>query len=129
MRGETAYTRSDFDHGWRRRHLAEGQGGSLPGLRKGLVTYPEASHGWTNPSIGPAREFPSLASTRKCPFALISLHQGLQLLIDGQPRPFDVKAFEACIRDNLGYTMGFNEAVRRQSTDAAIGFLRRHLSQ
>jgi len=51
------------------------------------------------------------------------------LLIDGQPRPFDDKGFEACIRDNLGYTMGFNEAVRRQSTEAAIGFLKRHLSQ
>lgn len=94
-----------------------------------LVTYPEASHGWTSPSIGPSREFPYLASTQKCPFALITPHQGLQLLIDGQPRPFDDKGFEACIRDNLGYTMGFNEAVRRQSTEAAIGFLKRHLSQ
>ena len=94
-----------------------------------LVTYPEASHGWTSPSIGPSREFPYLASTQKCPFALITPHRGLQLLIDGQPRPFDDKGFEACIRDNLGYTMGFNEAVRGQSTEAAIGFLKRHLSQ
>jgi dienelactone hydrolase len=93
-----------------------------------LVSYPEASHGWTSSSIGPPREFPYLASTRKCPFALITPHQGLQLLIDGQPQPFDDKRFQACIRDNLGYTMGYNEAVRRQSTDAAIAFLKSHLS-
>jgi dienelactone hydrolase len=93
-----------------------------------LVTYAGANHGWTDPGIGPARDFPYLASTRKCPLALITPHQGLQFLVDGEARPFDDKGFEACIRDNLGYTMGYNEAVRRQSTDAAIAFLKRYLA-
>lgn len=93
-----------------------------------IVTYPVAKHGWTDPGLGAAREYPYLASTRKCPFVLITRREGLQLLIDGEARPFDEKGFEACIRDSLGYTMGYDEAVRRQSTDAAMEFLKRHLA-
>jgi hypothetical protein len=48
--------------------------------------------------------------------------------VDGEARPFDDKAFAACVRDSLGYTMGYDAAVRWRSTDAAIAFLKRHLT-
>jgi dienelactone hydrolase len=92
-----------------------------------LVTYAGAKHGWTDPGLGAAREYPYLASTRKCPFVLISQHDGRRLLVDGEARAFEDKGFEACIRDSLGYTMGYDEAVRRRSADTAIEFLKRHL--
>lgn len=94
-----------------------------------LVTYPGATHGWTIPGLGTAREYPYLASTRRCPFALVTPHAGLTLLVDGEERPFDGGAFQACIRNSLGYTMGYDEAVRGRSTAAAIAFLKRRLLQ
>ena len=50
------------------------------------------------------------------------------LLIDGQQRPFDDRAFEACIARSLGYTMGYDEATRAKSTAAAISFLERNMT-
>jgi dienelactone hydrolase len=69
-----------------------------------LVAFPGAKHGWTDPGLGAAREYPILASTRKCPFALITQREGLGLLVDGEARPFDDNAFRACISDNLGWS-------------------------
>ncbi len=94
-----------------------------------LVIYPEARHGWTAPGLGAARDYPYLASTRKCPFALFGAHGGPQLLVEGALRPFDDGAFAACIRANLGYAMGFDEETRTRSTAAAIVFLKRHLAR
>lgn len=93
-----------------------------------LVTYTGANHGWSDPGLGAAREYPHLASTRNCPFALVTPRTGLVLLVDGQERPFDDGSWEACIRSSLGYAMGYDEAVRGRSTAAAITFLKRHLS-
>jgi hypothetical protein len=92
-----------------------------------LLSYADAKHGWTDPGLGAAREYPYLASTRKCPFALITPNRGLELLVDGQERPFDDGSWAACIRGSLGYVMGYDEKIRRQSTDAAIAFLKRNL--
>ena len=92
-----------------------------------LLSYADAKHGWTDPGLGAAREYPYLASTRKCPFALITPNRALELLIDGQERSFDDASWEACIRGSLGHVMGYDEKIRRQSTDAAIAFLKRNL--
>jgi len=91
------------------------------------VTYAGAVHGWTVPGLGTAREYPDLVSTRNCPFALVTPRSGLVLLVDGHERPFDDGSWEACIRDSIGYVMGYDEAVRGQSTAAATAFLKRHL--
>ena len=48
--------------------------------------------------------------------------------MDGQERPFDDGSWEACIRRGLGYVMGYDEKIRRQSTDAAIAFLKQNFS-
>lgn len=93
-----------------------------------LVTYAGVKHGWTDVGLGAAREYPYLASTRKCPFALITQAEGLRLLVDGEARSFDDKAFETCVRDSLGYAMGHDEAVRNRSTETAIAFLKRNLA-
>ena len=93
-----------------------------------LLSYADAKHGWTDPALGTASEYPHLASTRNCPFALITPNRGLELLIDGQERRFDDSSWEACIRGSLGYVMGYDEKIRRQSIDAAIAFLKQNLS-
>jgi hypothetical protein len=59
---------------------------------------------------------------------LITARAGLTFLIDGQERPFDDRVFESCIINNLGYTMGYDEATRTASTMATITFLKRHLA-
>jgi len=46
-----------------------------------LLSYADAKHGWTDPALGTAREYPHLASTRNCPFALITPNRGLELLL------------------------------------------------
>jgi len=92
-----------------------------------LVTYAGAVHGWTVPSLGAAREYPDLASTRNCPFALVTPRSGLVLLVAGREHPFDDGSWEACILDSIGYVIGYDEAVRVQSTTTAIAFLKRHL--
>jgi dienelactone hydrolase len=93
-----------------------------------LVVYRGANHGWTDPGLGAAREYPYLASTRNCPFSLITPGRGFALLVDGQERPFDDGLFESCVVNSLGYTMGYDEATRAQSTAEAIKFLKRHLA-
>lgn len=94
-----------------------------------LLTYPGAAHGWTIPGLGAVQAYPYLASTRDCPFVLITAHAGLMFLVAGREQPFEDSALRSCIARNLGYDMGYDEAVRRQSTDAAIAFLKRHLSR
>jgi len=69
----------------------------------------------------------SLGGTRNCPFALVTPRSGRVLLVAGHEIPFDDGSWEACIRDSISYVMGYNEAVRGQSTAAAIAFLKRPL--
>jgi dienelactone hydrolase len=108
-------------------YLAYARGSGYPAPVE-LLSYADAKHGWTDPGLGAAREYPYLASTRDCPFALITPNRGLELLVDGQERPFHDGSWEACIRRSLGYVMGYDEKIRRQSTDAAIAFLKQNLS-
>jgi dienelactone hydrolase len=108
-------------------YLAYARGSGYPAPVE-LLSYADAKHGWTDPGLGAAREYPYLASTRDCPFALITPNRGLELLVDGQERPFDDGSWEACIRRGLGYVMGYDEKIRRQSTDAAIAFLKQNFS-
>jgi dienelactone hydrolase len=68
-----------------------------------LVVYRGANHGWTDPGLGAAREYPYLASTASCPFVLVTPDRGLALLVDGQERPFDDSLFKSCVVNSLGY--------------------------
>lgn len=90
------------------------------------VIYSDAYHAWTVPGLGAARFYPQYGSTRQCPFILLGT-MGPMLLIEGKERRFDPDAFRACVEEGRGYTMGYDAAIRTQSTDAAMAFLRKHL--
>ena len=90
------------------------------------VVYPGAYHAWTVPDLPPARFYPDLVSTKKCPLFLLGPKQPA-LLIDGEAKPFDPAAFGACVAAAPGYSMGFDAAVRAQSIADAIRFLQRSL--
>ena len=98
--------------------------GSPPPIE--TVVYPGAFHAWTVPDLPPARFYPDLVSTKKCPLFLLGPKQPA-LLIDGEAKPFDPAAFGACVAAAPGYSMGFDAAVRAQSIADAIRFLQRSL--
>jgi dienelactone hydrolase len=91
-----------------------------------LVTYPDAYHAWTVPSLTTLRFYPEYGSTKKCPLILLGSGRPV-LLIDGQPGPFDPSAFGSCMATAPGYSMAFDAAVRARSAAESIGFLQRHL--
>ena len=90
------------------------------------VTYPGAYHAWTFPDQPSARFYPDLVSAKKCPLILVGADR-VMLLIDGQAKPFDPDFFGACMKKALGYSMGFDAAVRAQSIADTVRFLRRNL--
>jgi dienelactone hydrolase len=91
-----------------------------------MVVYPGAYHAWTVPDLPPPRFYPDLVSTKKCPLILLGPRQ-TALLMGGTASAFDPAAFTACVAAAPGYSMGFNAAVRAQSIDDALHFLRSKL--
>lgn len=92
------------------------------------VTYPDAYHAWTVPSLTSLRFYGEYGSTKKCPLILLGSARPV-LLIDGQLTPFDPNSFGACMAQAPGYSMVYDAAVRAKSAADSIGFLRRHLLQ
>jgi dienelactone hydrolase len=92
------------------------------------VTYPDAYHAWTVPSLTSLRFYPEYGSTKKCPLILLGSGRPA-LLVDGQLTPFDPGTFGACMAQAPGYTMVYDVAVAAKSAADSIGFLRRHLLQ
>jgi dienelactone hydrolase len=90
------------------------------------VTYPDAYHAWTVPSLVTLRHYPEYVSTKKCPLILLGPNRPV-FLIDGQAKPFDPSSFDACMGETPGYSMAFDAAVRAQSITDALRFLRRYL--
>jgi dienelactone hydrolase len=90
------------------------------------VTYPDAYHAWTVPSLTSLRFYPEYGSTKKCPLILLGSGRPA-LLVDGQLTPFDPSTFGACMAQAPGYTMVYDAAVRAKSAADSTGFLRRHL--
>jgi dienelactone hydrolase/uncharacterized membrane protein len=90
------------------------------------VTYPDAYHAWTVPSLTSLRFYPEYGSTKKCPLILLGSGRPV-LLVDGQLTPFDPGTFAACMGRAPGYSMVYDAAVRAKSAADSIGFLQRHL--
>jgi len=84
--------------------------------------YPGADHAWTIPSLGAARFYPQYPSTRKCPYLLLGPSR-LALLISGREAPMDPSAFQTCLKNGQGYTMGYDETARARSTRETVAFL------
>jgi dienelactone hydrolase len=84
--------------------------------------YPGADHAWTIPSLGAARFYPQYPSTRKCPYLLLGPSRPA-LLISGREAPMDPSAFQTCLKNGQGYTMGYDEAARAKSTRETVAFL------
>jgi dienelactone hydrolase len=89
------------------------------------VIYPDAVHAWTVPGV-PKRFYADYVSPKKCPLLLLGTNR-VELLVDGQAKPFDPNVVGACLRAAPGYWMGFDAAVRSQSIADAQRFLRRTL--
>ena len=104
---------------------AKGAGAPTPIER---ITYPDAYHAWTVPSLTSLRFYPEYGSTKKCPLILLGSGRPA-LLVDGQLTPFDPGTFGACMAQAPGYSMVYDAAVRAKSAADSIGFLRRHLLQ
>lgn len=92
------------------------------------VTYPEAYHAWTVPTLTSLRFYGEYGSTKQCPLILLGTGRPA-LLVDGQLTPFDPSTFGACMAKAPGYSMVYDAAVRAKSAAESIGFLRRHLLQ
>jgi len=90
------------------------------------VTYPNAYHAWTVPSIRTLRFYGEYGSTKQCPLILLGSGPPARL-VDGQLTAFDPSGHGACMAKAPGYSMVFDEAVRARSSAESIGFLRRHL--
>src|SRR5262245_5880569 len=90
------------------------------------VIYPGAHHAWTVPDLVGLRFYPQIVSTKQCPFILLGPDRP-EFLIDGQAKPFEPSAFNACLREAPGYSMAYDAAVRAQSITDAVRFLRRNL--
>jgi dienelactone hydrolase len=84
--------------------------------------YLGADHAWTIPSLGAARFYPQYPSTRKCPYLLLGPSRPA-LLISGREAPMDPSAFQTCLKNGQGYTMGYDEAARAKSTRETVAFL------
>jgi dienelactone hydrolase len=89
------------------------------------VIYPGAYHAWTVPDAA-ARFYPDFLSTKKCPLILLG-QKRVAFFIDGEAKPFDPAALNACIAAAPGYWMGFDAAVRTQSITDTVQFLQRSL--
>ncbi|MBA2401404.1 MAG: dienelactone hydrolase family protein [Bradyrhizobium sp.] len=92
------------------------------------ITYPDAYHAWTVPSLTSLRFYPEYPSTKKCPLILLGSGRPA-LLVDGQLMPFDPGTFGACMAQAPGYSMVYDASVRTKSAADSIGFLKRHLLQ
>jgi dienelactone hydrolase len=92
------------------------------------VTYPDAYHAWTVPSLTRLRFYPEYGSTKQCPLILLGSERPV-LLVDGQMAPFDPNRFGACMQKSPGYSMVYDATVRAKSSNESIGFLKRHLFQ
>jgi dienelactone hydrolase len=91
-----------------------------------LVTYPQAYHAWTVPSLTSLRFYPQYPSSKQCPLILIGSGRPA-LLVEGKPMPFAPNSFGACVARAPGYSMAYDAAVRAKSSAESIGFLDRHL--
>ncbi|MET0706725.1 MAG: dienelactone hydrolase family protein [Tardiphaga sp.] len=90
------------------------------------VTYPDAYHAWTVPSLTTLRFYPEYLSTKKCPLILFGPKQPM-FLINHDTKPFDPAAFGACMAEAPGYSMVYNRSVRAESIGDAVRFLQRKL--
>jgi dienelactone hydrolase len=94
--------------------------GSAPPIDVSI--YPGAYHAWTIPGLGAARFYPQYPSTRKCPYLLLGPSRPA-LLISGREAPMDPNAFQTCLKDGQGYSMGYDESARAKSTRETVAFL------
>jgi len=92
------------------------------------VTYPNAYHAWTVPSMRTLRFYGEYGSTKQCPLILLGAGRPARL-VDGQLTAFDPSGHGACMAKAPGYSMVFDEAVRAKSSAESIGFLKRRLLQ
>lgn len=91
-----------------------------------IRVYEGAYHSWTVPEFAPAKHFPFHTSPSKCP--LMVLRPGFALLDpDGKVRPFDRAELVACNKASLGYTQGYNPAIRERSFAEGVAFLKEAL--
>ena len=88
--------------------------------------YPGGRHAWTVSSLGAPRFYAQYGSSGKCPFILLGRDRPA-FLVDGQAEPFDAGAMGRCLAQGGGYSMGYDAALRTQSTADALAFLRRQL--
>lgn len=102
---------------------AKGAGNAAPIER---LVYPDAYHAWTVATLGAPRFYPQYGSTRKCPFILLE-PMGPEFLVEGKKQPFDLTRLDNCVAAGRGYAMGYDAAVRAESTHDAIRFLAEHL--
>ena len=80
------------------------------------------------PGLTPLRFYPEYPSTKQCPLILLGSGRPVRL-IDGETKPFDPDSQGACIAKAPGYSMVYDAAVRTQSSDESIGFLKQQLLQ
>jgi dienelactone hydrolase len=88
--------------------------------------YPEGLHAWTVSTLGSARFYPQFGSTKLCPYILLQ-RTGAAQLIGGDAKPFDPHVMDQCMRTAQGYSMGYDRALRDQSTADAVAFLKQTL--
>lgn len=91
------------------------------------IIYPEAYQGWGNSWYTPASYKANLASTAKCPFALLAPKSpnGLTLLGPRGIIPFHLDRWNACTTAAKGYHIGFDENTRNRSLTDSVSFLQR----
>jgi dienelactone hydrolase/uncharacterized membrane protein len=89
-------------------------------------TYPGAYHAWTVPLLTTLRFYPEYPTSKDCPFILLGSGRP-QLLVEGQPAPFDPADFGACMAKAPGYSMVYDAQVSAESAADSIEFLRQHL--
>ena len=99
---------------------------AAPSFPVEMRVYPEGVHAWTVSTLGATRFYPQFGSTKLCPYILLE-RTGPAQLVRGEPRPFDPHVMDQCMRTAQGYSMGYDRALRDQSTADAIAFLKRAL--
>ena len=95
------------------------------------IIYPGAYHGWGNSTYTPAQFRSRLVNVSNCPFLLFASrsNEDSSMLENGLAVPFDIKKLKACTLNSRGYTIGFDEQVRKQSLVDAVTFLKKVFEQ
>ena len=106
-------------------YLAYAKAAGYPAPIETMI-YPDAYHAWTVPGLTRLRFYPEYPSTKKCPLILLGPGRP-ELLVDGQPRPFDPGTYGACLNSAPGYSMVYDAAAQTKSSTDAMAFLTQHL--